>query len=174
MGAIIYIVNFDKRQYIDPACFGESVGPGGYMLGYHASAVALLTCAPGPLIDLGSPWPGAWFGDRVQVVYNERDYNPLGIETGTSENPDRELYPMIWQEFQEFSREALAMICNADEQTADELARRAKDDYVGFLLWNLGAVVANGWGPQLAKAIGRHFGTDWDEAYNRSKEMYDD
>ena len=109
-----------------------------------------------------------------QVVYNERDYNPLGIETGTGENPDRELYPMIWQEFQEFSREALAMICNADEETADELARRAKDDYVDFLLWNLGAVVANGWSPQLARAIGRHFGTDWDEAYNRSTETYDD
>ena len=29
MGAIIYIVNFDKRQYIDPACFGGSVEPGG-------------------------------------------------------------------------------------------------------------------------------------------------
>ncbi len=70
MGAIIYIVNFDKRQYIDPACFGEIAEPGGYMLGYHARAVALLTCAPGPLIDLGSQWPGAWFGDRVQVVYN--------------------------------------------------------------------------------------------------------
>ena len=177
MGTRFLIINPKKKQYIDPCCFGESNELSGYMRGYHAVAVALLVCDQGPYIEIPSGRAGAWCGDRVHVVYNTDEFNPLEIVAATAEDPGRTLYAMVQQEFDDLSREAVAIVCNWVDGAAQAVARRARKEAgppdQNHLLWNLGRIVFNNWSPRLKQALAEHYGPDWAQDYERTKATFD-
>ena len=120
---------------------------------------------------------GAWCGDRVHAVYNTDEFNPLEIVAATTENPGRTLYAMVQQEFDDLSREAVAIVCNWVDGAAEAIARRARKvagpPDQNHLLWNLGRIVSNNWSPRLKQALAENFGPDWAQDYERTKSTFD-
>jgi hypothetical protein len=125
MGISFLVANIDKKQYIDPAAFG-----GGnlrrYFQGDHTVALAMLTCnAEG--VGIGPP-AGSWWRDRVVAVMDCAPPNEFGINTKTEEEPGRNLYMMAWQEFEDVSYDAMAILCEWSDAFADRVATRLQQE----------------------------------------------
>jgi hypothetical protein len=73
------------------------------------------------------PPMGSWRGDRVFAVMDCARPNELGISTATPDEPDRNLYMMTWQEFENISYDAIAMLCRRSPEYADRLAKEAAE-----------------------------------------------
>jgi hypothetical protein len=178
MGIHFSIVNLDKKQYLPPWRLGDSNLTRDYLEGDHALALALLTCnAEG--IGVGPP-AGSWWGDRVVAVMDCAPPNEFGIPTQTEEEPDRNLYMMAWQEFEDISYDALAMLCKRSPEYADRLASQARDelerestDYLKTrTLRRLGRALEKQPCPWLRSALERSIGTDWVETYQEARRLY--
>lgn len=174
MGATFYIVNLDKREYLDPHMFGDFRRSSGYMEGRHATAAAMLTCDASGL-GVGPP-AGSWCGNRVVAVTDGGPPNQHSMQTATEDEPDRNIYMMACQEFQNISYEAIAMVCNWSSSFADKLAERAKFDdqneaseYLKTLmLWHLGSVISRTNCPSLRQSLERHFGEAWESRFHEA------
>ena len=68
MGQYFLIVNKDKKQFLDAWKFGEGVETLQAVSGYHAQAVALLTCRMEDVRDTNNNLLGSWSGDFVAAV----------------------------------------------------------------------------------------------------------
>ena len=64
MGQYFLVVNTDKKQFIDAWKFGEGVETLQAVSGYHAQALALLTCRMNQVRDTKNTLLGSWSGDQ--------------------------------------------------------------------------------------------------------------
>lgn len=133
MGQYFKIVNPPKKQFLDASRFNENVKSSGVLYGYHAIAVAFLVCNidqvrdgwDKPIHNFGE-LASSWCGDSVFIVSDDHGKaNEFGLQTSTEQNPDRNLYWMAKEEFEDISYKAMAMLCNAREDIAEGLAQRA-------------------------------------------------
>ena len=168
MSVSFYIVNAEKRQFLNPNLFGDFSGTSGYLNGHHAVALAMLTCDADALGM--THLAGSWVGNQVFVTTDAAQPNQSGIPTATEDEPDRNLYMMAWQEFRDISYEAIAMVCDRLPDFADSLARNAKFDIDNesgeFLktlkLWHIvNAISVTNCSP-LRHALERHLGQNWE------------
>ena len=53
--------------------------------------------------------------------------NEFGINTKTEEEPGRNLYMMAWQEFEDVSYDAMAILCERSDAFADRVATRLQE-----------------------------------------------
>jgi hypothetical protein len=178
MGQYFKIVNPAKKQCIDAGKFNENVKSSGILRGNHGAAVALLVCnldqvrdSRGNLRHDFGPLAGSWCGDPIYVVGDEQtEPDVFGINTSTIENPDRNLYWMAEEGFEDISYKAIAMLCEGRDGFAEEIAERAATSLSADRnLVNLGHVVFIVGCESLKQALEKAYGKDWVSKY---KEAY--
>jgi hypothetical protein len=120
--------------------------------------------------DFG-PLAGSWCGGPIYVVGDEQtEPDVFGINTSTIENPDRNLYWMAEEEFEDISYKAIAMLCEGRDGFAEEIAERAATGLSADRnLVNLGHVVFIIGCESLKRALEKAYGKDWVSKY---KEAY--
>jgi hypothetical protein len=161
-------------NFWDADCFGENVKASGYLMGRHGLALSILVCHGPEVGHSYGPLAGSWYGNRVIAAGDGHgEANAYGISTGSVENPDRNLYWMAEQEFEDISYKAVAMLCQGQESLASEMALEAAQRGGTSLLVNLGHVVflyennpTFSLGCQrLRRALEEAAGTDWTKRY---------
>jgi hypothetical protein len=181
MGQYFKIVNPAKRQYIDAGKFNENVKSSGILRGNHAVALALLVCnldqvrdGRGNLRHDFGPLAGSWCGDPIYVVGDEQtEPDVFGIKTSSIEKPDRNLYWMAKEEFEDISYKAIAMLCEGRDDFADEIAERAASSpSADTNLVNLGNVVFVVGCESLKQALEKAYGKDWVSKYKDSYRIH--
>lgn len=176
MGQYFKIVNPAKRQFLDASRFNENVKSSGVLFGYHATAVAFLVCTIDqvrdgwgkPIYDFGE-LAGFWCGDSVFIVSDDHGKaDEFGVKTSTEQNPDRNLYWMAKEEFEDISYQAIAMLCNGRENIAEQMAQRAATSVSPERdLVNLGNVVFYVGCEPLKQALENEFGAEWVSRYKK-------
>ncbi len=162
MGTYYLVVNPVRRQYLNPARFGEAVKFSSVLRGDYCIASLMLLVADCFRRDLTS-FQGAWLGDPVILAGDDSGLpGPGRLITATPEDAGRNLHAMAKAEFTDISYRALAELCR-DGVTAAELADQSKEDE--SLLIDLGATLEQyplatleaalnaSIGPALAKGI---------------------
>jgi hypothetical protein len=187
MGEYYYIVNVPKRQFLCPASFGEPIKRSFVPGGFHAIATAMLACGTAHHDNKSHPdnpkWPtsqGSWYRDPIELVGDEERPNKHGIHTATPDNPDRNLYQMAYEEFEDISARAIAMLINDRYSAADGLAKQvARNPYEGpILLEHLGNMLVKEEfldpepARQLEQALLTHVGPDWLGTYRQVLEEH--
>ena len=81
------------------------------------------------------------------------------MRTRTDETPDRNLYFMARDDFENIGYKALAMLCDLDPSLPDDFAIRAKTS--GSLLITLGLVVFQLQNKPIEIALVKNIGKDW-------------
>jgi hypothetical protein len=176
MGAWFTIANLEKRQYLSPSGFGNDLKFRYFLSDHVALAVALLVGDfenrdryPHEVGDVR----GSWFGNRIVFVSDSSDPNTLGLQTTTPEEPDRTLWGMCYQEFEDITLPALAMVLAWRESASEELIGIAVTSPVKErqLLRCLVALVTD---PQwrgrveakpIEAALRARYGENWRECY---------
>ena len=169
MGQYFKIVNPNKRQFLHAGRFYENIKASGLMYGNHAVAVALLVCNSEGVRHEYGPLAGSWCGDPVIAA---GDYGPpdvLGIKTSTEQDPHRNLYQMAYEEFDDISVGAIAMLCEGREGFAREIVERAQSHNANCLLADLGDIVFSIKCPPLEMALNEVFGDTWTKAYKLAR-----
>lgn len=164
MTSFSIIADMNKRQYIDPLFFND---PGDlnyhYLTGNHVRAIAFLVCDNGNRdTPTNKPWSleGSWCGDRIFAVSSEMYPNIRGYRTATHERPDRNLYDMIEDEFENISQPMLILLSGLDREFAARLLAGVSPDNLHFL-WILGGALSRYPSPSLEDAVAKCFGSDW-------------
>lgn len=178
MGINILIANLDKKQYLAFWKLGDNPSIKAYLEGDHAWAIAILTCEAQGL-RIGPP-AGSWSGDRVVAVMDCAPPNEFGIPTQTAEEPERNLYMMAWQEYQDYSYDAMAALCEHTNWYARVLAERVKYDEEHKAdersrterLWHYGNIVFRLNCKELEYALDRELGRGWVHRYHESSQLH--
>ncbi len=166
MGAYFLVVNPAKRQYLDPARFGEGIKFSSVLRGDHCIQALKLLFADCFRRDETS-FRGAWLGDPVILASDDGGLpGACGLQTATADEPGRNLHGMARAEFTDISYRALAELCR-DADTATELATRAKEDE--SLLIDLGATLVQYELPTLEFALDAAVGRPWRKAFNQAE-----
>jgi hypothetical protein len=166
MGAYFLVVNPARRQYLDPARFGEAVKFSSVLRGDHCIQSLKLLVTDCFRRDMTS-FRGAWLGDPVILASDDSGLpDPGGLITATPDDPSRSLHAMARTEFADISYRALAELC-LDRDTAAELAARSKED--GSLLIDLGATMEQYPIATLEAALNAAVGRPWRKAYNQAR-----
>jgi hypothetical protein len=168
MSQYFLIVNPVKRQYIDASRFDERTKASGFMRGYHATAVALLVCQS---IEVGhryGPLAGSWYADPIIAAGDDHGQpDQYGFATSTSTNPDRNLYQLARDKFEDISYQAIAMLCLAQDGFAEEIAEKAAKQSSLHLFVQLGNVVMLVGSESLSTALAQSFGREWQKLYRK-------
>lgn len=165
MGTYFLVVNPAKRQYIDPARYGEAIKFPAVLRGdYCLPALKLLIC------DRFEPDAksirGAWLGDPVVLAGDEEGLpNPGGRITTLPEEPHRNLHAQAKAEFVDISYRLIAEL-SLDRDVAKSLAERAKEDK--GLLIDLGAVIDQFHPGPLEYELEQAIGRPWRKEYNKA------
>src|SRR5262245_2477999 len=122
MGQYFVFVNPVKKQFLDAGKFDEGVKYWNVLVGYHAYAIALLVCRLDEIEHSYCEHAGSWFSDPVIVAGDdEGPPDAYGIKTTTAEKPERNLYWMASEEFEDISYRAVAMLCKGRKGFAKEI-----------------------------------------------------
>jgi hypothetical protein len=168
MSQYFLIVNPVKRQYINASRFDERTKASGFMRGYHATAVALLVCQS---IEVGHRYgslAGSWYADPIIAAGDDSGQpDRYGFATSTSTNPDRNLYLLARDEFEDISYQAIAMLCLGQEGFAEEIAAKAAEQPSQHLFVQLGNVVMLVGSESLSTALAQSFGRGWQKRHRQ-------
>ncbi len=165
MGQYFHIVNPAKAQYVSAGTFEENNNASGVMRGFHANALALLVCKVDEAMSPPPELAGSWFGDKVYVVGN--DYgkaDAYGIKTSTLGDPDRNLYFLALEEFEDVSLKAIAMMCEWDDYWAERFVEDCVEGRPGMLICLGNTVFTIGCEP-LRSELEKRLGKDWGMQY---------
>lgn len=174
MGEYFKIVNPTKKQFLDANQFDEGIKASSVLYGYHAIATALLVCNLGqvrfesgkPRHDYGS-LSGSWCGDSIFVAGEYAKADEYGVITSTQENPDRNLYWMAREEFEDVSYKTIAMLCEGRDGFAEEIVRKVNEPSHYSLIVHLGNVVFQERCKPLEVALEKIIGFDWTKKYKK-------
>lgn len=170
--------NLKKRQFIAPFAFGDPPGAHNYGHGWHATALVFLTS-----LDAWcrSSLAGSWAGDSIQFLHDSLPPDTHGFKTATEDDPRRNLYGLVKQEFEDISVPSLAMICDGLIWAADDLVSRlentdpdAPPETHDFLLYYLGEAALDFGCSRLDDALRKAFGSDWRGAYTGLRKYLDE
>ena len=124
MGAYYQVVNPAKRQFIDLGRLEGGCKRWDLMKGMHARALGLLLCDDRRVSDWPASLFGSWAGDTVVLPNDEegvmivdkkgRELLRYGIETRTATNPDRNLWWLAEEEYEEMSGAMVATLAAVD------------------------------------------------------------
>lgn len=168
MGEYYLVVNPVKRQYLDAARFHESIRRHGLLQGLHGIAVALLLLDT--RWDFPPPLVGSWLGDPIVVTGDSAAPQTTLLQTATTEQPDRNLYGMAIETFEDISHQAIIMVCEERTERIDDFVLRAKEQ--SGLLVELGDIVFYLKYHPLEQALIRLLGPDWTRRYKAATKHY--
>lgn len=172
MGQYFLVVNTDKKQYLDGFRFGEGIADLQVVSGYHAQALALLTCRMDDVRDTEGTLLGSWSKDLVLAAGEFASPGKYGIETATTGNPDRNLYRMARDEFEDISYQALAILCETHEPICYELAQKASIPRYEKVIFHLGNVIREIGCVPLEQALFEVLGSNWKDRYKAVADYY--
>jgi hypothetical protein len=164
VGAYFKVVNPAKRQYLDPARFGEAIKYSSVLRGphcLHALKLLIMDCFP----PGSGSFRGAWLGDPVILASDDSGLpNPAEIITATAADPRRNLNQMARDEYTDISYRALAELCRSGcvEELVDDAKRHRR------LLVDLGFVYIQYQQKALAVALEQAFGRPWQKAHHEA------
>ncbi len=166
MGAYYLVVNPVKRQYIDPARFGEAIKFRSVLEGGRCIRALKLLITDRASYPSTANFEGAWLGDPVILANDDGGPpNPRDFTTATPDCPARNLNKMAHDEFTDISYCAIAELCRHDDEIIRELVDLAKDANSFFI------DLANIWLqyrlPRLEYAFLETFGNSWRGEYNK-------
>lgn len=165
MGQYFLVVNTDKKQFIDAWKFGEGVADLQAVSGYHAQALALLTCRMDEVRDTAGNLLGSWSGDQV---FAAAEYASTG-----NDDAKRNLYKTALEEFEDISYKALAMLCDTHEPVCWELSEKVATPRHERLIFHLGNAITEAGGcPPLEQALNEVIGANWKDRYQSAAEHY--
>jgi hypothetical protein len=165
VGNYFIVVNPAKRQYIDPARFGEAIKFRAVLRGDHCLlALKLLIC---DRYEAGSnSICGAWLGDPVVLAGDDEGLpNPGRLVTTLPKEPNRNLHTQAKSEFVDISYRVIAEL-SLDRELAQILAAKAKEDK--SLLIDLGAVIDQFHPDPLEYELEQAVGRPWRKEYNKA------
>ena len=179
MGQYFLVVNPAKKQFVDAGRFAENEKASGVLCCLHGRAVGLLTCNIEQVPHEYSNLAGSWYGDAVVVAGDYAKPDGLGIKTSTDADPDRNLYEMARQEFEDISYQALSMLCLGNKWLAEELVKEARrwivsDTLMSDHIAHYGNVVFQIGCEPLRKALEDEYGSDWPELYMKCRKLHED
>ena len=163
MGQYFLVVNTDKKQFIDAWKFGEGVETLQAVSGYHAQAIALLTCRMDQVRDTAGNLLGSWSCDQVIAA---AEY--ASTENGAASN----LYKTAREEFEDISYKALAMLCDTHEPVCWELAEKAAAPRYEKLIYHLGNAIEESGCDSLEHALNEIIGANWKDRHKAAAEHY--
>jgi hypothetical protein len=167
MGAYYLVVNPAKRQYMDPAQFGEAIKFRSVLEGGHCIRALKLLITDGASYPSTSNFEGAWLGDPIILASDDGGPpNPRGFTTAPPDRPWRNLNKMAQDEFSNISYRAIAELCLHDNDVIRELIDVAKDDSSFFI--DLANVRLQYRLPSLEHAFLEAFGTSWRREYDKT------
>ncbi|WP_437532995.1 hypothetical protein WME79_05750 [Sorangium sp. So ce726] len=164
MSTCFLIVNPAKREYLDPARFGEAARFSGVLRGehcLHALKLLISDCFE----DVPSSFRGAWLGDPVILASESSPKAAAGRVAASSGAPARNLHDVAVAEFANISYGALAELCISG-QLAMELVVKAKGNR-RFLI-DLGATLEQYEPAALRHAWEQLLGQPWRKEYNQA------
>lgn len=164
MGQYFLVVNTDKKQFIDAWKFGEGVAGLQAVSGYHAQAVALLTCRMDQVRDTANTLLGSWSGDQVFAAAEYASTNQNGAE--------QNLYKTARSEFEDISYKALAMLCDTHESVCYELAEKTAARRHEKFIFHLGNAITEVGSVSLEQALKEVIGANWKDRYQAAAEHY--
>jgi len=170
MGEYFLVVNPLKRQYLDAIRFGESIKRGGLLQGKHGIAVALLLLDRHQDHRTPSSLVGSWVGDPIIITGDSAVPHTTLLQTATDEQPDRNLYIMALEEFEDISHKAIVMVCEDSKERIDDFVKKAREQ--SSLLVELGDIVLYLKYQPLEHALKHLFGPDWTRAYGTALKHY--
>ena len=167
MGEYFVIVNIDKRQYLSAASMNENNKRGGFLRGLHGRALALLVCKSDELRHGYGELAGSWFGDRVIATGDDNGVpDAYDMVTRGVETPDRNLYELARQEYDDISLAAVVMLCRGDRTVVDELVTAAGKSDGALLVVGDAVFVAQY--AELGEAMRAQHGEGWVRRYQRA------
>lgn len=165
MGQYFLIINTDKKQFLDPYCFGEGVADLQMISGFHAQALALLATKMNEIYETENGLMSSWSGDFVVIAGDYAPPNKYGVKTTTPEKADRNLYKMARDEFEDISYKAFAMLCETHESVCYELAEKASIPRYEKIIFHLGNVINQYGSESLKNALSEVLGSNWNQRY---------
>lgn len=172
MGQYFLIVNINKKQFLNAYKFGEGIADLQTVSGYHAQALALLTCRMDELRNTKDTLIGSWSEDLIVATGEYASPDKYKIKTSTNDNPERNLYRMAQSEFEDISYKALAMLCETHEQICYELAEKVLTPRYERLIFHLGNVIIEIGCVPLEQALAECLGANWKMSYKTAVEKY--
>jgi hypothetical protein len=167
MGASFLVVNPAKRQYLNPARFGEGNKFSPVLRGCHCIQALKLLISDERFRRDDTSFSAAWLGDPVILASDDGGLpDPACLATATTDEPARNLHAVARAEFADISYRALAELCRNPE-TAVELAARCNNDE--SLLIDLGATLEQYRVPTLERALNVAVGRPWRKGYNQAR-----
>lgn len=130
MGQYYYVVNVDKKEYLDAHSFGDGLkllefgaSGGGTMLGL-AVLLAQGNGRGGGDLDSESPVIGSWVGDRVIIAGDYADpwVDPQDLTAGEPEKDAPNLYRLASESYKNISDAVLAALLD-DEWLAEDFGK---------------------------------------------------
>lgn len=89
-----------------------------------------------------------------------------GMQTTTPDQPDRNLYELASEEYEDITPQAIMMLIDERPDTADEVVNWAKGD--SSFLVELGYLVFRGGSEPLREALERNIGKDWSKKFKEA------
>jgi hypothetical protein len=165
MGQYFLVVNPAKKQYLDAGRFGENIKRSGIFCGRHAQAVGLILCHTDQPRG-AHPLIGSWAGDPIFVTGDYALPDSKGMQTTTPDQPERNLYELACQEYEDITPQAIMMLIAEKPGAADELVNQTK--YDSSLLVELGYLVFRDNCEPLREALERNIGKDWAKKFREA------
>lgn len=161
MGEYFLIANIDKRQYLSAASMNENSKRNGFLSGLHGRALGLLVCRSDELRHGYGDLAGSWYGDHVIATGDDNGVpDAYGVITSGADAPDRNLFHLAVQTYEDISLAAIAMLCRGDQHVTAELAEAAAGgDPAALQLVGDAVFVAQS--RELEAAMGKRLGKGW-------------
>src|SRR5262249_49732033 len=170
MGETYLIVNPAKRQYLDIGQFNENDKASGLMRLRQALAVSALVCnldavrssKSGKVIHGFGSLAGVWCSDAIHVV-GDMCARPdeFGIQTSTPEKPERTLFDMARDEYENITAPAIAMLCAGIDGFAEDMVEQAAETGSPYDFVQLANVALLANSAEMARALDATFGGVW-------------
>jgi hypothetical protein len=167
VGECFLIANIDKRQYLSAGSMNENPKRRGFLRSLHGRALGLLVCRSSDVGHGYGELAGSWYGDRIIAVGDQNAMpDAHGITTSTAERPNRTLYDVVSETYEDISLAAVAMLCRGDERVVEDLIEAAVAD--GSRAMRLvGDVVFVAGSSELDEAMRKRLGKEWVGRYRR-------
>ena len=167
MGECFLIANIDKRQYLSAGSMNENPKRRGFLRALHGRALGLLVCRSDDVGHGYGDLAGSWYGDRIIAVGDQNAVpDAYGITTSTAERPDRTLYDVASETYEDISLAAVAMLCRGDERVVEALVVAAVATEAGAMQL-VGDVVFVAGSSELEEAARKRLGKEWVGLYRR-------
>lgn len=169
MGAYHIFVNPSRKEYFDPAVWGDGSKRASLFNGLHRFALRLLMYSPHAAPGQLSPTLTSWVGDPIIIAADDYYTDQDCFKTQTPEDGERNLYYMARDEFRNITPELTLLLVPSEEEFTKALMERALQ--FSHVLLFVGSLCYETRNKPLSHALEKHLGPDWAKMYSLAVKM---